>query len=454
MGSLVAAGALGFLLWRPSLFEAMPVDRTVFLPGATSDGHYQIELDCEACHTAGFGGREVIQDACVECHGAELERVDDSHPKSKFVDPRNADRIAVLDARECVTCHQEHRPGITSEMGLSLPSDLCYRCHEDVGEERPTHAGLPFDSCANVGCHNFHDNRALYEDFLVEHRHEPPLRRVARISWTDLPRSVDAESRAPLGPGDHDAPPDLRDLDRWVTEWAGTTHAMAGTQSSDCHRTADGGWSDTVTVENCGACHEFEEEGFLASRHGMRIERSMPPMRPGLARLPMQPEAAEETLDCNACHGAHDFDPQQAAAQACLGCHADEHSLSWERSPHAALWRAEVAGEGSPGSGVSCATCHLPRGSDPRRRSRSVVFHNQNAFLRPREKQIRSSCLECHGLPFVLDSLADPELVTTNYAGPPSVHVESIHYASVLRWKLEGREPPWQDERNPKGTQP
>ena len=66
----------------------------------------------------------------------------------------------------------EHGGGLTWDKHRD--SDYCYRCHADVGEERPTHRDLPFDSCANVGCHNFHDNRALYEDFLVEHASEPP----------------------------------------------------------------------------------------------------------------------------------------------------------------------------------------------------------------------------------------------------------------------------------------
>ena len=67
---------------------------------------------------------------------------------------------------------------------------------------------------------------------------------------------------------------------------------------------------------------------------------------------------------------------------------------------------------------------------------------------------IRSSCMECHGLSFTLDALADPELVGTNYDAPPSAHVDSIHYATVLRWALEERDPPWADESDSKGTNP
>ena len=71
-------------------------------------------------------------------------------------------------------------------MGLSLPSDYCVTCHSEVGQERQTHAGLGFETCATVGCHNFHDNRALYEDFLLKHAHEPILLDSARLPARDF----------------------------------------------------------------------------------------------------------------------------------------------------------------------------------------------------------------------------------------------------------------------------
>ena len=87
----MACGVLGTLLLRPGALESTPIDRTVFLPGATTDGHYQIELDCDACHTEAFSDAKSMQNACVECHGEELSRVDDSHPQTKFTNPRNAE---------------------------------------------------------------------------------------------------------------------------------------------------------------------------------------------------------------------------------------------------------------------------------------------------------------------------------------------------------------------------
>ena len=57
--------------------------------------------------------------------------------------------------------------------------DFCVACHsegdQDVRWDRPSHADLAFDTCASAGCHNYHDNRALYEDFLVEHAGGPAL---------------------------------------------------------------------------------------------------------------------------------------------------------------------------------------------------------------------------------------------------------------------------------------
>ena len=135
----------------------------ILLPGETTHGHYQIELACDACHTEFMG---VKQDACTACHGDDLKRDKDTHPASKFNDPTNADRLQLIDAQQCITCHREHVPDRTLEMGLSLPNDYCFHCHEDVGEQRPSHIGMKHDSCQNAGCHNYHDNTALFESFL------------------------------------------------------------------------------------------------------------------------------------------------------------------------------------------------------------------------------------------------------------------------------------------------
>jgi predicted CXXCH cytochrome family protein len=146
--------------------------RIFMLPGKTTHGHYQIELACESCHTESFTSQAAFQEACVGCHGAELKDADDKHPLAKFTDPRNAELLERIDAAACITCHTEHRPGITNAMGVTQPNDVCVHCHADIAQDRPSHAGMAFDTCAASGCHNFHDNRALYEDFLLRHLNE------------------------------------------------------------------------------------------------------------------------------------------------------------------------------------------------------------------------------------------------------------------------------------------
>lgn len=420
--SLLGAGGLGY-----ALFGAQPTPlRTLFTPGPMTHGHHSIELACDACHTTAFGGGPVLQEACMNCHGAALKLADDSHPKSKFTDPRNADRTAKLDARECVACHVEHRPDITGEMGVTLPQDFCVTCHVDIGEERPTHAGFGFETCASAGCHNFHDNRALYEDFLLKHVHEPML-----LDKPALPaRDFGARWRAKMERVAATAPDHPGGSPALVRDWLETAHAQAGVQCSDCHAPKQQAWTDHPDPSACKSCHETEVDGFLAGMHGMRLAAGLSPMTPAMAQQPMQADAAHRELSCTSCHGAHRFDTREAASKACLGCHADPHSLAFEGSPHQRLWQRELDGDSPAGSGVSCASCHLPRTVDEAAGVTEVrVEHNQNANLQPNAGMIRPVCMQCHGLGFSIDALADPALIRNNFRGQPLRHIESIDMA-------------------------
>jgi predicted CXXCH cytochrome family protein len=408
-------------------------DRTMFLPGAMTDGHHQIEQDCDACHAPFLG---VKQDACLNCHGEELEAVDDSHPRAKFEDPRNADRLKALDARFCITCHVEHRPDRTRAMGVTRANDLCFYCHAEIAKERKTHAGLGFDGCASSGCHNYHDNTALFEDFLLAHRNEPDVKPAPRQPKRNLRSIMRAAGKmgAPLSLAQANGP---ASIDRKLgDDWARTAHAAAGVNCRDCHvpkTPVNPGaiWTDHPDESMCADCHARENAGFVAGRHGMRLARGLSPLRVADARLPMQSDAAHRTLVCTSCHGAHRFDTRFAAAEACAGCHDDRHTRAYADSPHARLWRDELAARGSPGSGVSCAACHLPR-ETVRDGGESVVRveHNQNANLRPGDKMLRSSCMHCHGLGFSIDALGDAALVARNFNGRPAHHIESIDMAS------------------------
>lgn len=420
---LLSAAAAAGLAWI--LLDAQPqTARAWFSPGPMTHGHHQIELACDACHTSAFGGGAVLQDACVDCHGEALGRADDSHPKSKFTDPRNADLVIKLDARRCIACHVEHRPGITQPIGLSLPADFCVTCHRDIAEERPTHADLGFRTCATVGCHNYHDNRALYEDFLLKHAHEPILFDAPRLPARDFGSRWRAEHAQQAAQTQPDRPGEAT----LVRDWLETAHAQAGVRCSGCHAADGTGWRDKPDPDDCKRCHAPQVEGFLDGKHGMRIKAGLSPMTPAQARAPMHADAAHRELSCTSCHGAHRFDTHRAAVEACLGCHADEHSLAFKESRHFALWQQELSGAGAPGSGVSCASCHMPRVvTDPGGgETRVDVEHNQNDTLQPVEAMIRPACLHCHGLGFSIDALADPQLRRNNFHGQPAVHVESI----------------------------
>lgn len=430
-------------------------NRSFLLIGRTTDGHHQIELACDACHTSPFGGIAALQRACEKCHAAELTLANDSHPATKFRNPRNADRVAKLEARFCVTCHREHSPGITNAMAVTMPTDYCHICHEDIGEDRPTHRNVAFDSCASAGCHNFHDNRALYEDFLEKHRSEPDMKDVPEVVLkAATPKRGPA--RRPLRDRDADAPAAHAGDRAILADWAGTRHAAAGVNCSGCHGGKPGTavltWVARPDRKACGGCHERQAATFVEGKHGMRlrgdlfIERDglgglfkaggFTAMRPELARAAMRADNHGRELNCSTCHDGHRFDTARAQVEACLGCHDDGHSKAYLVSSHYKLWQNERAGAATPGSGVTCTTCHMPRliHKDPDGFEHVFVTHNQNDTLRPNEKMARPACLNCHGLPFTLDALADRELVDRNFSGRPSRHVDSIDWV-VQRMK-------------------
>jgi formate-dependent nitrite reductase cytochrome c552 subunit len=217
-----------------------------------------------------------------------------------------------------------------------------------------------------------------------------------------------------------------------AADWLATAHARSGVNCSGCHQAEMEGtkqWVQRPDHKVCATCHEPESKGFLAGKHGMRLAEGLSPMTPGQARQPMHDKARDTALGCTTCHGAHRFDTKKAAVDACVGCHRDEHTAAYERSPHYALWQKELTGALPPGSGVSCASCHLPR--DEYRApdgggKRVLVQHNQSDNLRPGEKMIRPVCMNCHGLGFATDALADRTLVNNNFLGEPRTRIRSL----------------------------
>ncbi|BCX47124.1 NrfA- nitrite reduction protein [Haloferula helveola] len=406
-------------------------DKTWVMPGETSHGHYQIELECSVCHDTKPDGllvSAVSNKACLACHDQDLEDADDSHPVVKFKKPENRPFLEKIDAMSCVACHTEHEPEATGAMGVTLPADYCTYCHQTTVEERETHKGLGFDTCATAGCHNFHDNRALYERHLALHSVEPPMLeagQVGELGSLAAYLKANRETKA-LAIGDADAPTGV-DMASHAEAWSQDAHALAGVNCSDCHQPEGVEWSDSVSVATCGTCHDDEKDGFFRGKHGMRIAAGLSPMTPGAARQPMKAEAAHRALDCTSCHAAHDFDTRRASYASCVECHDDDHTKAYVDSPHFAAWERELSGAAPAGSGVSCATCHMPRVDDGRNGLR--VEHNQNANLTPNEKMLRAVCQQCHGLPFAMDALADRELIDRNFTGKPEVHVESCDWS-------------------------
>lgn len=417
------------------LVQLNGTDKTVFLPNRTTSGHYQIEMNCAACHGETFSSTGEIQKNCERCHLEELKAAKDSHPKSKFTDPRNADTLKKLDARYCVTCHVEHQPEYTSNIGVTQPAGFCVKCHNDIEEDRPSHRGIAFTDCASAGCHNYHDNRALYEDFLIKHAGEPAHKPVAVTPKPDIDKlriGIGPDAR-PLAAADIDAPSALSGNARINDNWAMSKHAETGVNCSDCHwHEATRIWQDRPDYRQCRTCHEPEVTGFLKGKHGMRLDAGLSPMRVKWARQPMHPRAGNRTPACDSCHRSHRFDVTKAAVDACESCHADRHSKNYRKSEHFRLWQNELNGSAPPRTGVSCATCHLPATRQHLDRGSAIATqHNQNSNLRPNEKMIRTVCLNCHSLAFSIDALADPALIGNNFVGRPAVHIDSIDMATA-----------------------
>lgn len=437
LGSVGLCGALAFVMFGDA-------EKTVFMPGPLSNGHHQLAESCDSCHTDAFGSSEVLQESCIGCHGDDRKKPYDSHPIAKFKDPRNAARLKKINATQCVSCHVEHRPEITLANGLTRPKDVCFHCHEDIGTDRPSHEDMAFVDCTTSGCHNYHDNRALYTDFLVKHMDQADLLDVRTVEVLDFLSVIDQIVEYPIDDypvaallkTDADAPAELIVDDQLTVDWLTTSHAQSGVNCSGCHQPVDAEgtraeWSNKPSLDGCKACHSDEVNSFTKGKHGMRLASGLTPMTPEKAKLPMQRAKAHEELTCSSCHGAHRFDTQQAAVESCLGCHADDHSLAYKESAHYALWQAEV-NENSPSqSGVSCATCHMPRVDKDVSDwlSRVVVEHNQSKYFAPNSKMIRPVCQACHGLPFSINALADQSLITNNFNGQPSVHVDSVDLA-------------------------
>lgn len=357
-------------------------DKTALLPGLTTSGHHQIEMECSACHTDEaqeniFTSSGVPNSACIDCHGEDLSNHSDSHPVRKFKNPENAVFVQHIDALKCITCHTEHNEKITGEMAVSLPADYCAHCHDVTLRTLESHKNLKYDSCATSGCHNYHDNTALEPSFLLKH----------------------------FGGQKHLPSPEIltKDTESCPDPWAAST-----------------------TSHQCAECHETEMSDFQKGKHGMRLAfDNLSPMTPQLARIPMKKSAAHLQMDCRACHQPEHRDrPIFAAQESCLQCHDDEHTRNHQNSPHFNV-------------GVTCATCHMP---SENRDGTIITNHDNTANLRPNEKMIKNVCMDCHGLQFSMDAMSSSELFQSNFAVSPTSHHPGIQWSVEAKLRRGGQD--------------
>lgn len=386
-------------------------DKTLFISGKTSHGHYQIEIKCQNCHEE--KSNKIKQEACIDCH-KEKKRADsksNSHRAKIFEAEDKADQLAIIRADRCVSCHEEHQLG---NAGITQPVDFCILCHRDVADDRSSHEDLSFDACGD--CHLYHDNSANYlEKFILKHLNDQSdtLLHSTVFERNFAVRYKKKHPLAPLTWADNNAP-ELMDV-VVAKDWEGSSHALAGINCQSCHNDKNNQWVDKPDQSFCLSCHKKELKGFLSGKHGMRLGQDLSPMTTSTARLPMKSE--DRSLSCISCHKDHSFNTMNAEVESCLNCHDDQHSLAYKSSGHYKLWLEKKE------LGVSCATCHLPR---IKKGKKVFVQHNQNDNLRPRQKMAKNVCVNCHALGFSFDALNDKSLIANNFSTAPAKHIPML----------------------------
>ncbi len=420
-------------------------DKTALIQGKTSNGHYQIEEQCDACHDSGLGGKqleqseteesevkisklegsklgEVNQDKCTACHDEKNKpnTKKNSHRVGALQEPKNAEDLLKLPADKCVTCHAEHQVG---NAGVTQPVDFCVLCHkydiednEITGEkaEKPNHKGFKFDECGD--CHNFHDNYSNYSKSFFEKHLKVEANTFEKSKLPQLQLSKKFKKKhvsAALSWEQKDHPAEVNA--NLAKDWDTSSHALAGANCSACHQ-PKGEWQDKPNPTACKSCHKKETQSFLTSKHGVRLKQGLPAITTKQARLEMHEN--NKALGCISCHKDHQFDIKEAAVEACLTCHDDKHSRAYKKTQHYQLWKNKDP------RGVSCATCHLPR--IIKGKKSELVEHNQSDNLRPNQKMVKSVCINCHGLGFSIDALQDTTLIDNNYSKPPAKHIPLV----------------------------
>lgn len=414
-------GGLGIVIIGMGVWQLFFTgDSRRFLPGITSLGHHQFEIQCYRCHE-GFS-RGVSNQACLECHRAQWQQ-QDVHSPALWDLPQHQPQLALLNAKQCATCHREHRANLLpNPFGLSnvtVEVHFCQTCHSNI-LTHSNHQGFQFNQC--ITCHQYHHDAAMQANYLKPHQQEADTVTTGRTPINNLLhyyRQTAQHDLEPLTQAQHDAP-EHSHFNLVLTDWEKSSHAKTGINCRACHqpphRDPPAMWDETPPPDYCQACHQTELQGFQAGAHGIRPTLGLSPLQTAEANLPMKALVKSRTLNCTACHAAHAFNRSQAAVEACLDCHQDQHSRAYLTSPHYQLWQKQQAGTLPPGAGVSCATCHLPRTVY---QQRVLVQHNISANLRDKKNMV-SVCTVCHGLGFSLDSLATERIYQDNFSRKPA----------------------------------
>ena len=207
-------------------------------------------------------------------------------------------------------------------------------------------------------------------------------------------------------------------------EWANSVHGLNDINCSSCHLNEE--TKDFVAKpnhESCRSCHESQVETFLLGKHGIRLNEGLSALTPKMAALPMNNSAFDQQMNCNTCHDAHSVNTFTAASDSCLTCHNDSHSLNYKKSKHFELVASEGILPRPSSDSVTCATCHLPR---EKHGETIYVNHNNTYNLLPRDRMVKDVCINCHGMEYAYNSIFDDELVTENFARPPTLKLETF----------------------------
>ncbi|MBE9067825.1 cytochrome c3 family protein [Leptolyngbya cf. ectocarpi LEGE 11479] len=222
-------------------------------------------------------------------------------------------------------------------------------------------------------------------------------------------------------------------------QWQTSVHALNDVNCASCHQNKE--TQEFVAVpnhESCQSCHEQPVDTFLLGKHGIRLLEGKSPLTPAMARLPMQHDAMQKQMSCNACHNVHSVNTIEASVDACLTCHSDNHSLNYQNSRHAELFAASQELP-RPGAGaVSCATCHLPREVDEFDDALVHVNHNNTYNLKPQDRMVGDVCMNCHGIEYSYNSIFDPELVEANFDRPPTLELQSFELMRAAEERRTG----------------